>query len=220
MGTVTRIRTVKLPQEKTYVYLDGTLTFTLPSIVATDLQVGKTLTDEESKLYENYSRYFACMSAAKQLLTQRQHGKAELKTKLKKKYPAEAVDLVMDDLIKLGLVNDSEFASFYVDNCNTCRPKGKALITSELKRKGVSAEAIQQSRSGVDEEDNAYRAACRRAERLAPLGKREFSQKLYAFLSRRGFKYEVISHTIERLWEENKNTENQEEYEYQPYEES
>ena len=216
MGVITRIKAVKLPQEKTFVYLDGELMFTLPPAVAKDLKVDQVLTDEETKLYKKYSSYFPCLSSAKQLITQRLHSKDELRTKLKqKKYPSEAVDLVIGDLAELGLLNDKDFASFYVDNCNSCRPKGKALISSELKRKGVSSDVIQASLEEVNEDENAYKASFRKAEKLASLDKKTFSQKLYAFLARRGFKYEVIARTIDKLWEENKQTKNEEEYEYQ-----
>ncbi len=217
MGVVTRIRTVKLPQEKTFVYLDGKFAFILPTEVCRNLHLGQTLSDEEMSLYKNYSSYFACLSAAKQLLTLRLHSKTELRTKLSKKYPKEAVDLVIKNLSELGLLNDSDFAHVYVDNCNTCHPKGKSLIISELRRKGVSNDVIQDSLSELDEMGSAYRVASRKAEKLAPLGKKAFSQKLFAFLARKGFKYEVISQTIDRLWEENKNTESEEEYEYQQF---
>ncbi|MGB2854192.1 MAG: RecX family transcriptional regulator, partial [Dehalococcoidia bacterium] len=54
---------------------------------------------------------------------------------------------------------------------------------------------------GVDDEESAYRAARRKGHNL---GKdyETFRQKLGAFLGRRGFSYDVINRTIERLWQE------------------
>jgi regulatory protein len=72
----------------------------------------------------------------------------------------------------------------------------------ELKGKGLALEVIDEVLEGVDEEESAYRAAQKRGRTLAKEDHETFRRKLVAFLRRRGFSYEVIDHTVERLWRE------------------
>jgi len=55
---------------------------------------------------------------------------------------------------------------------------------------------------GIDDEESAYRAAQKRGRTLAKEDYETFRRKLGAFLRRRGFSYEVVSRTTERLWQE------------------
>ena len=61
------------------------------------------------------------------------------------------------------------------------------------------------------EEELAYRAALKRARRLRNLAFKDFRKKLYSHLAQRGFSYDVVAPVIERVWEQERDTQPEEE---------
>ena len=67
---------------------------------------------------------------------------------------------------------------------------------------GVSREVAEEALDGVDEGENAYRAASRVLRRLGQLDYDTFRKKLAAHLRRQGFSPETVRVTVRRLWQE------------------
>ena len=61
---------------------------------------------------------------------------------------------------------------------------------------------IEQALLGVEEDENAYRAALKLAAKLITKGcpQEALARKLYPYLQRRGFGYSVARDTVNRLW--------------------
>ena len=76
------------------------------------------------------------------------------------------------------------------------------LTKLELRRKGIADDIIDQVAGVIDDDESAYRAALRKARSLPPLDHQSFRHRLGGYLKRRGFGYEVINHTVERIWQE------------------
>ena len=112
------------------------------------------------------------------------------------------MEAALANLKKQGLVNDLAFAQFWKDNRESFRPRSQWLTRLELKQKGVAEDIIDQVVAEVDDEDSAYRAAVGRARSLPLSDYHGFRRRLGERLRRRGFSYEVINNTIERLWKE------------------
>jgi regulatory protein len=106
-------------------------------------------------------------------------------------------------LQRSGLVNDYVFARAWVENRNTFRPRSRSALQMELRRKGLSDEAIQSVLAEqVDEEALASEAALKYARRLAGLDWPVFRQKLSGFLARRGFSYTTLAPVVSEVWKE------------------
>jgi regulatory protein len=77
------------------------------------------------------------------------------------------------------------------------------VVYSRLRQKGVAAEvaasATDEAMAGQDEEALAERLAEKRLRALSGLDVFTRRRRLYAFLARRGFSSEAISHVIARL---------------------
>ncbi len=114
------------------------------------------------------------------------------------------VDSTLSELKARGLVDDAAFARYWRDSREVGSPRSLRALTSELVRKGVDREVASRALAGVDDEAAAYRAARRRAARLAGADRAEFRRKLGAALRRRGFGYEVTEITVNRLWQESR----------------
>lgn len=142
--------------------------------------------------------------AALGFLSYRPRSEAEIRRNLeRKRFPPERIDEVLVRLRRTGLVDDAAFARYWVENRDTFSPRGGRALRAELRLKGVGdEEARTVLEDGRDEAAGAYAAGERKARQLKGLDRRAFRQRLGAFLARRGFSYESISHTVDRLYAE------------------
>ena len=76
------------------------------------------------------------------------------------------------------------------------------MLKYELLRKGVDPATISEAVEETDELENALRAAKVKADRLPLIDFKLFSQKLSAYLQRRGFDYGVVSKIVKQAWQE------------------
>lgn len=143
-----------------------------------------------------------CTATALRLLSYRPRSEAELRVRLSRKFDSETIDNVITKLRDTLIIDDTSFARFWRDQRDSLSPRSKRLIRTELRQKGIDSELIADITQDIDDDENAYRAAHKKASVLKPEGYETFRRKLSAFLSRRGFNYEVINHAINRLWRE------------------
>lgn len=67
---------------------------------------------------------------------------------------------------------------------------------------GVSREVVSEALEGIDEDDNAFRAASRVSRKLPRADYDTFRKRLVPYLRRRGFNHEVTNRAVRRLWRE------------------
>jgi regulatory protein len=136
-------------------------------------------------------------------LEQRPRSQAEVRRKLAgKKIAPETIERVIARLTAAGLLNDREFVQLWIESRENFKPRAGQALRMELRQKGVSPALIDEAVKELDEGESAYRAAVTRAPRYHNLERKEFRDKLSAFLLRRGFSYEVVKETVERVWRE------------------
>ncbi len=185
------------------IYLDGEFAFGLSRFVAAWLSVGQELTEEKiSRLQAEDTQEVAYQQALK-FLNFRQRSQVEVERNLKEhQFSEEVIAGVIDRLSNSGFLNDERFAQAWVENRNEFRPRGSNLLRMELRQRGLQDEAIESALQGIDEEELAYRAGVKQSRKLDGLDRNQFRKKMYAFLARRGFNYEIISPVVERVWNE------------------
>jgi regulatory protein len=204
MKKVTAIRAGR-KGKRVNVFLDGKFAFSLEAEVALkeNLQVGQELSEDRIEALTGADLFQRCLNAAFRYLSYRPRSEAELRERLKRRgFDADSVEAVLVRLREQGLVDDLAFAEFWKGNRESFRPRSRALTALELRQKGVAKAVIDQVVADVDDEDNAYRAAQSRAHRLPGSDYQGFRHRLSGYLKRRGFGYRVITHTVERLWQE------------------
>lgn len=187
------------------VFLEGKFAFSLEAEVALkeNLQVGQELSEERISSLLGADLFQRCLNAALGYLGHRPRSEAELRERLGRRgFNGDNVEKVIAKLKGQGLVDDVAFARFWRDNRQTFRPRSRLLTALELRQKGVAREVIDEVMADVDDEDSAYRSARKRAQRLAGADYQDFRHRLGDYLRRRGFDYQVITHTVERLWQE------------------
>jgi regulatory protein len=206
VAVITRLDKKATRSSKVRVFLDGRYAFSLEAEVATGLKVSQDLSSAQVEKLTQVNQRQRCLVAAERLLANRPHSEKELGLKLaRRSFSSEDMESVLGELKVRGMIDDAQFASFWTENREAFKPRSQRLTAIELKQKGVSEEVIRQTVSQIDDAESAYRAAQKKVLRLGVGDYNIFRRKLGDYLIRRGFSYEVIDRTIERLWRE-KNT--------------
>ncbi len=205
MKKVTAIRAGRRQGKRVNVFLDGRFAFSLETEVAVKqgLGVGQELSEGDVEALTRSDLFQRCLNAALRYLDYRPRSEIELRERLRRRgFNGDNVEAVVARLRERGLVDDLAFAQFWKDNRQSFRPRSRWLTALELRQKGVPDDIINQVVADVDDEDSAYRAAQSRAHHLPSSDYQGFHHRLSEYLKRRGFGYRVITHTVERLWQE------------------
>jgi regulatory protein len=211
MKKVTAIRAGKGRAKRVNVFLDGQFAFSLDAGVAAkeNLKKEQELSDERTEALVREDCFCRCLGAAARYLSYRPRSESELLEKLLQRgFDRDTVESVLARLKEQGLVDDAAFARFWRDHRLCFNPRSRWLTILELKQKGVSGDVIDQAVQTVDDEDAAYRAASSKARLLARCDYQSFRQRLGGYLRRRGFGYNVINRTVDALWQEREEPQN------------
>lgn len=195
-------------EKRINVFLDGRFAFSLGNevVVKENLQVGQELAIDRIEWLTGSDQLQRCLEAAYRYLGYRPRSESEIRERLQRRgFAAETVDAAIGRLREQNLLNDGDFAQFWKDNRESFSPRSRWLTGLELKRKGVTNDVIEQVVAGMDDGENAYRAALQKARRGVPADYQSFRRRLGDYLRRRGFNYEVIGHTVEKVWQERGN---------------
>jgi regulatory protein len=155
--------------------------------------VGQTLSDDDVTRLKRRDEVERAYERALNFLSYRPRSEAEVRRNLRKKKVEDGVvEVVVERLARAGLLDDGEFARYWVENRLQFNPRGARALRHELWKKGVPDSIIADTLAGFDEEAAARKAAEAGARRLARLEPRDFRRRLGSYLARRGFSYAVI----------------------------
>lgn len=124
-------------------------------------------------------------------LSYRPRSKKEVEVFLRKKTSDDTlINQTIAKLEKAKLINDEEFAKWYVASRSRSRPRGSRLLALELKQKGIS-----NYESGItnNEADLAQMAL----EKKKNIKSRE---QVIRFLQYRGFSWDVIAQVVKKRY--------------------
>lgn len=151
----------------------------------------------------------ACREAALRLLDRKPHSTADLRRKLyQRKFPKHVIDPLINDLARVGLLDDLALARSHCENrLYASPPLGRRRVLQELHRHGIPQEIAEQALGEIwdsqERDDRLGRAqeAARRKLRLLrndeePRRKRD---KLYRYLVGRGFDPEIIRDAVDTV---------------------
>lgn len=199
-GTITALRLQKRNKDRVNVYLDGKFAFGLAVVEAIQLEIGQMLSDDEIARLQIRDKVEQAYERALNFLSYRPRSEDEVRRNLRKKDVDEVIiEEVIERLTRVELLNDREFARYWVENRLQFNPRGLRGLRHELRQRGLADAIIADTLADLDVEAAARKAAETGARRLAGLEARDFRRKLQAYLTRRGFSYAVIAPLIEEL---------------------
>lgn len=203
MKKITALEVQRRNPNRVNVYLDGEFAFGLARIVAAWLKVNGELDDEKIKQLQSEDAGEWALQQAMLFLSYRARSESEIRQNLRKhEIPEEVIEHTLERLRRDGLANDNAFASAWVENRSTFRPRSRRMLEMELRHKGIDEDAASAALESINDEALAYDAARKRAPRFKDLEWNEYRKKLSEFLARRGFSYPVIAPVVTRLWNE------------------
>ncbi len=135
-----------------------------------------------------------------QLLERARRTQSDPATRLAdKSFAPETIAGVLERLVSVGLVDDTEYARAFLAGRWGRKPAGWRRLQQELRGKGVSDESVTAARNiiearegAIDEVAVAGKVVAQARRRYAKLDPRKQQQRLYALLVRRGYSGEVI----------------------------
>ncbi|MDP8956110.1 MAG: recombination regulator RecX [Actinomycetota bacterium] len=132
---------------------------------------------------------------ALRLLSVRSRSRAELRRRLNQAaFEPDEVETTLDDLERVGLVDDERFAREFVRDRAALRLAGGRAIRAELLRLGIRADVVEAALAeGGDEGERARALALNRAPRLRGLPPETAYRRLYSLLLRRGYGHTTAS---------------------------
>lgn len=208
---ITKIERQKHRAGRVNLYIDGEFALGLDEgvLVGFKLREGDQLLDTTFQTLLSSEEFDRAKQKALHYLSHRMRTEKELRSKLLDlEFPPDAIDQVVADFKRLGLINDHYFAETFVRDTRRHKPSGVRLIKQKLLLKGVPKSIIDDvlgmASNEESEDDRAmqavervikrYRTGGRGAERL------KARQRLAAYLARRGFDWSVISPVLEKYF--------------------
>ncbi len=182
-------------------------------MVKEKLTEDKTLSEEDVKRLKEVSLYSKLLNSALNFLSFRPRSKKELSRSLKAKIykllekgdvglSGKLENQVISKIESLGYLNDEEFARWWVEQRSGSRnPRGPALIKKELFGKGVDRQIIEASLKQLKETVSPENLAAMLSKKGKLLKNRppiEQRRKLYDFLLRRGFGFDVVRASVDK----------------------
>lgn len=138
------------------------------------------------------------------LLSVRMRSRWELRARLSsRRIPPGAVESALNDLERVGLVNDGEFARLFLESRLRRRPRSYRILKQELRSKGVAPETIDEAIEDVSreipEEDLARRVLAPKLRRLKELDPEKARERAARFLAGRGFTRSLVEEILRDL---------------------
>jgi regulatory protein len=206
MPQITKISEQKRQPNRRSVFLDGSFAFgcNLNVIARFRLRAGMTLSAEQVEQIEQGEVRQGCVDDALKCLSRRLHSRAELSRKLARRlYAPLMIDDALDDLVRLGYVDDERFARTKALSAAQNKHHGRRRARAELLKAGVGEEVAEKALDAVYSERDSLATvrelASRQAARLRRLEPLVARRRLAGMLQRRGFEYEAVKSVIDEF---------------------
>lgn len=197
---ITAIRRQQKNAGRYSIYIDEKYEFSLTEqqFVESRIHVGLALTAEEIKNYKQKSDFGKLYERALKWLAIRPRSKWELDTYLTKiTKNEEHKNKIAAKLQKLGFIDDKKFAESWINSRHILKATSRRKLWVELKQKRVPNDVIEDSLA-ADETDEVevLKDLIKRKSKQSQYSDRE---KLMAYLTRQGFRYDQIKQALEEV---------------------
>jgi len=199
---ITNITAQQRNPNRVNIFLDGSFAFSLDRLNAAWLKKGQQLSEAEIDRLLSKDEFTVALTKALRFLGYRPRSRQEMERYLQGKgYENSLIRAVLERLEADKLLNDSEFASQWIENRQVFRPRSQRMMKMELRRKGLSDGVIEDAflKAGLQELELALAAGRKLMGHYQKLKPLEFRRKLAAALQRRGFSYDTVKECLNQL---------------------
>lgn len=179
------------------VYLDGKFAFgiDLVNLVSEKVKVGSEFSEAEIETIVKKAELQKVGDKLVEYSTLRPRSKKEISDYLKrKKVPEFLHSDLLARLYRIGVVDDAEFAKWWIGQRLEFKTKSKRELINELRVKGIEGAIIEQvvDNFQIDDSKSAKKIIEKYSYRWAKIGREERKRKIISLLSRKGFSWDVI----------------------------
>ena len=169
-----------------------------------DLYKGKEISQKEVEEIVASSELGLLFDKVLRFLSFRPRSVQEIRTYLKRKDVHEDLqDLVIERLQEKKFLDDVSFAKWWIEQRSQFRPKGKRVLSAELRQKGVAIDAIEDAFLQAiqpSEEDLCFQVAEKKKKLLSSYPREVARKKLFSALLRTGFSFPVVKDVIDKAY--------------------
>lgn len=203
---ITDLQVQKKYPSRLSIFLDGKYFCGVSEEVAVKHQLKKGIHIDEEQLkaliYDD--ELLKARNYVYMLLSRRMYSTKEIQYKLKGQgYTDDIIKDIISKMEGFGYVNDKIFAEEWVRSRINNRPKGLSLLKHELRNKGIEEETIENVLNETMSETVQYDLALELAKKRIKSYKNDdeisVKRKLYAYLSRHGFGYDIIKAVMDEV---------------------
>lgn len=171
------------------------------------LKEGESYLPSEIRAIREEGEYLFFKKKAFEALSRRRLSESELRSKLRAvNKSSQYIDRLIEDLAKLGLIDDLAYAQAVIHTLQISGSKSKKYISNKLYQKGVpkdSAEqAIETELAGYDESEAALKIARKKFKTVKDLPPLKAKKRIADFLRSRGFNWDNINAALDKLFRE------------------
>ena len=136
-------------------------------------------------------------------LSSRSVSTAEMRNRLEaKELPPEVVEGEIEELRRVGLLDDQALSEDLVDRYSGRERWGRSAVISKLRDRGIPEQLIENAVSSIDPEAEAITVEDVARERLRKMGslpRGVAHRRLFAFLQRKGFRSSDIAQALDKV---------------------
>jgi regulatory protein len=204
MGEISAIEVQSKRGDRRSIFVDGEFVAGAHEdvVAALNLKVGQTFDSNRlaEVIWKETTR--KALESALRLISYRDRAEAEIRRRLAgNDFPEEIVDEVVDQLSRMGFVDDEKFSRDWVKSRTVSKPMGRTRLAWELRARGVEPPVVEQALENIDENaeiELALSLVRKRAEKL-DTSDPSFRDKTASFLRRRGFRWDAIARALDEV---------------------
>lgn len=206
-GVITSISVQKNNKERYSIFVDDDflLGISEQTLLDFNLAKGDTITAAQLRKMRRKEGRFEVKSYFMKLLGRRDHARKELFTKaLRKKYPKEVINNVLDELEQKGYLNEAGFAEKFAKEKSRLNKWGPAKIKAHLFKKGISntvaEKSIEKAFENEDLKETFLNLVLKRKRRfLREEDPYKRKKKVFDHLARKGYRPSSIYDHLDEL---------------------
>lgn len=205
MGIITKIEAQKRNKERVNIYIDEEYAFSLSAelVYREGLACKMEVDNERLSRIATEEGYLKCKESALRTIERAYKTEKEIRDKLiSKEFDINSIERTIEFLKEYNLINDENYVKMYVKD--KIKNQGQNKIKYALMQKGINEGLIKEELSKVNADSQrevAYDLAVKKYNLLAKRedDKYKLSQKLYRFLTTRGYDYSVVSEVVKKV---------------------
>jgi len=201
--TITKIEKQKKNKDRWNVFIDGAFACGVNSdtLLKFQLKSGDEIDENKLKEIRDFDEYLYSKKIAFDFLSYRIRSEKELKDKLKgKDISHTSIERTIEHLKELKLINDEEFARQLISEKLASKPVGKAVLRQKLIQKGISFKLSDEILKEYFSEDNEKEFVISNFDkyfrRVEGLDRQQKRKKMFDYLARKGFDFDIIKQVI------------------------